>query len=477
MKSLKIILLAIITLTFTQRSNAQNLLWERIYDNPQEEFFVSTTYNFIKSNDNSLYILYSFKSINSQLSIPAVMKLTLDGNILWAFYKKCDVDVIPKLYIENEGVTIYGYRIKNSVSISLQKFSFDSSNSLISEGYDSVNMSLPQRNWGALFITKDSILLNISYRDNNIMIKEYDRNVKFIKTIILDTTFLSLHPYFAHQDRDSNIYIFGICLFKADQKNFIVKLTKDYKTIWTVVDTVEKDISNLNAVDFYDDGSFTLGGKIYPTYYKTDSTKHRLYMKHYSSDGVQLINKQFFENKKKYLFDIKRMQDSSFVFVGDTGIQGMASNFYAVKTDKYGEKIWEKTWGDTSDYNILNQCLFSENGLIYVLGRSNDRIYLACLNDFPEGTGLEDTGKAAIKPVYPNPASDMINIDIENKKENRVVICLYDIDGRFAGTLFDEAMAPGIYSISLSLPQMPPGCYNIAVNQDGQTTVRSIIIH
>ena len=76
------------------------------------------------------------------------------------------------------------------------------------------------------------------------------------------------------------------------------------------------------------------------------------------------------------------------------------------------------------------------------------------------GTRLVDaSGSVALKPVRPNPAGGMAEIEYEIVEEGRTRLAIVDLLGREVALLFDEEMAPGRYVVPFDASGLASGSY------------------
>jgi hypothetical protein len=466
---MKIFILIVLTIIITAYNLLpQNLLWEKVYNSPLGLIF-SEVVEIKESKDNNFYVISYLSDTLPGRYIPAIMKISPFGEILWSFHQINEKCIYPRFITENnDNLNLFGIRVRSfgfdEAGFTPYKYKFDSSNSLISESFETEVKGSILDNKGTILLTKDSLLLNISYRKNNILIKEYDVNANYIRDIRLDTTKIKYIPFMAFQDTDSNIYLLGQFTYSQDNKNFILKLDKDYKKIWLIEDTLESDNSYLFGVEYLPNNNFVITGRTQSRYI-ADSAKARLYIKVYNSDGELIVNKQYPSSRYRYVYDIKSNKNGCFIIAGDSGIYSYSKKYFnLIKTDSLGVIIWEKTWGDNSVMNYLRASLITKNNLIYVVGRRDSLMYIACLKDEPVGINEEYKNLISCSSVFPNPAKDFINIELENKRAENITIELYDNTGRQIKILFNDALPPGMFNLALPLPDIASDCYNIIIN-------------
>ncbi|MGB0424672.1 MAG: T9SS type A sorting domain-containing protein, partial [Flavobacteriales bacterium] len=76
--------------------------------------------------------------------------------------------------------------------------------------------------------------------------------------------------------------------------------------------------------------------------------------------------------------------------------------------------------------------------------------------------------------VYPNPAADVLSVEMELTQSSAVVLTLSDIAGRTVHT--EQANILGSSRISIPVEQLQAGVYTLAIQINGQQVVRKIIV-
>jgi plastocyanin len=79
--------------------------------------------------------------------------------------------------------------------------------------------------------------------------------------------------------------------------------------------------------------------------------------------------------------------------------------------------------------------------------------------------------------VYPNPASEKINVSFNVKKDNNVNIKLIDVLGNEVATLINEKMSAGEYREQLSIPsRISTGLYFVKISVGNDVAMKRISI-
>lgn len=90
-------------------------------------------------------------------------------------------------------------------------------------------------------------------------------------------------------------------------------------------------------------------------------------------------------------------------------------------------------------------------------------------------TGIEDLNEQNLFSVYPNPATDKINISLQNRINEEVVVNLISFTGARVATLFEGKLTSEVKL--LDLPKVPSGNYFVSVrSKNGIESFRKIMI-
>lgn len=87
--------------------------------------------------------------------------------------------------------------------------------------------------------------------------------------------------------------------------------------------------------------------------------------------------------------------------------------------------------------------------------------------------GLEEVSKVSFE-VYPNPATDVINV-VFNAKESDYVISLMDLQGRMVSTM-KLNNASGSQTLAFSTDNIAKGSYVVVVSSNNSTTTKNVVI-
>jgi hypothetical protein len=109
-----------------------------------------------------------------------------------------------------------------------------------------------------------------------------------------------------------------------------------------------------------------------------------------------------------------------------------------------------------------------ENMYVWLRNFTND--------DFVSYQKLKEKGKNTLL-IYPNPAKDVVTIRINLKKEENVLLTLYDLNGRLIKSLINEKLKNGESVINLDRKGIPSGTYTYSMITNKQKTNGKLILY
>ena len=88
--------------------------------------------------------------------------------------------------------------------------------------------------------------------------------------------------------------------------------------------------------------------------------------------------------------------------------------------------------------------------------------------------GVEEIEALNSLNVYPNPAVDQLNVQLDLNSNVALIVELSDITGRTVFT--KQNTANGVQNIQIPVQQLAAGMYNLEVTIDGQRLSRKVIV-
>lgn len=170
-------------------------------------------------------------------------------------------------------------------------------------------------------------------------------------------------------------------------------------------------------------------------------------------------------------------QSSSGTYLG-TLIAGTGSQIVGTKylthtsagTSGSGVKSWNFQWtapagqGDVTFYGAFNFTNSNNNQL-------GDVVLTDTYTVSPSTVGVTENAKDGIS-IYPNPVTDVININARDVDEE-IFVRLYSIDGR---KVLDNRYDSGQINVDLRGKSLTTGVYFLELERNGNQTVRKIMV-
>ena len=78
--------------------------------------------------------------------------------------------------------------------------------------------------------------------------------------------------------------------------------------------------------------------------------------------------------------------------------------------------------------------------------------------------------------VYPNPATNLVNVSLELQNQSNVQIDIYNVIGKLVSHEVYGNNSPGVIQEQINVEDWTPGIYEIRVTMDQRTTSKKIVI-
>jgi hypothetical protein len=138
----------------------------------------------------------------------------------------------------------------------------------------------------------------------------------------------------------------------------------------------------------------------------------------------------------------------------------------------YGELRWGDYTGMARLYGT-NSCFFS--GSYGSKNTYETTIAQLCVT---QTSGTNESLLAA-KPaitVFPNPATDIFNLDFELSERSHLNISIYDMHGKLVALLYDGTQNPGAQRFSFNKAALKSGIYSLVISNDKTESICKKII-
>jgi photosystem II stability/assembly factor-like uncharacterized protein len=97
------------------------------------------------------------------------------------------------------------------------------------------------------------------------------------------------------------------------------------------------------------------------------------------------------------------------------------------------------------------------------------------IEEMEPNTSLTEHRSSIECKVFPNPAKDLVNIDLHKKQSSPTLIQLYDNKGNLTTTLVDQLLESGSHAYLLNGEKLVRGLYYLLIKEDNSTVIKKII--
>jgi len=165
---------------------------------------------------------------------------------------------------------------------------------------------------------------------------------------------------------------------------------------------------------------------------------------------------------------------------GDVSGNHGSSDYWLVRTDANGVLLWQKTLGGSGGETTSGVRQTSDGGYV-VTGSSNstngDVTGNHGVEDFwvvklatDNATGISEINSDDVISVYPNPASDYVNIRIANAQAAKIAVL--NILGE---EMITQTVSPSSRNVSLAIDELPTGTYLIQLSTEKEITTSKFV--
>lgn len=200
--------------------------------------------------------------------------------------------------------------------------------------------------------------------------------------------------------------------------------------------------------------------------------------------GNQIWAKEYEVLEGQGLWHCKGLEDGTIVScgvsVGDDGSQAG----WLIKTDAEGDTLWTRTYNPSSLIDFIRFMLVMPNGDIVMLGngRAPGEVIqdgwilrvdsMGCLVENCFSVGVEEMDETGWFSIYPNPARDVVKIDLQHSITGVQHVSVTDVLGRERFSL-----SPFSLSETLEVSDWPDGIYLITLtDEDGSRYTERLVV-
>ncbi|UCE65799.1 MAG: T9SS type A sorting domain-containing protein [Candidatus Zixiibacteriota bacterium] len=235
------------------------------------------------------------------------------------------------------------------------------------------------------------------------------------------------------------------CLIKTDASG---------DSTWVKIHGAPGEPDEVYAVAQTDDGGYIMTGFYFWTV-KTDEYGDTLWTRHYAIGEVG------------YAYSIRQTNDGGFLLAGfiDPPFEDQGQ-LYIVKTDNYGNSMWEVEYGDRGREQCYDAIQTNDGGYMAAgytgsFGAGNHDVWILKFESetsVPEIVGFAPND-FALGNNYPNPFNSSTTIEFSLDKPQFVALTVYDLLGREINTLLEAEKPSGTHRIFFDASDLSSGVY------------------
>lgn len=287
---------------------------------------------------------------------------------------------------------------------------------------------------------------------------------------------------------------------KGPNDYWLLKLDANGNKTWdTIID--RNGYEMLAALHQTSDGGYILGGNsTSPSSNEkklaSDKDEFDYWIVKLDADGNKTWDKTIGGSGPDFLRTLQQTADGGYILGGTSfsGISGDKSqacqgdgDYWIVKLDADGNKIWDKTMGGNIHDELVSIRQISEG--TYILGGysgsgvSGDKSQVSRGNGYfdywvvklgASVTGIKEAETGLIVSIYPNPGNGKFNLQLSNLTVPSVRLIVSDMLGR---VVLEQELQVSDKQISreLTLPSTK-GTYLLQFNTGNQTTTRKVVV-
>ena len=472
-------LIMMLSISLSQGLNAQQLIWEKEFNNGDDNKGKCIT----TDNFGNIYVSgYSSHTYPYGLTI----KYNEDGDTLWTRRSEMPItDIVCDSY----GNIIIAGEIFSEDSLRINMIKFDPDGNIL-WSYKSSGIYLLESSVFLAVDSKDNIVICCTFdsefgNDYEILTLKYTSNAGFIWANYYDA-YYEEYPVAVTIDNADNILVLGSSNRSRDYDWCILKYDEFGDSLWARrVDVGDYDHPSCIDTDF--DGNVYVGGSVgsINEFYERKINK-------YNPNGELIWSKEF---KDTLGYNVGSMinikTDSNYVFVAgtysyDDSSGGPWTEYYVAKLNLNMDYIW--TYQKISNENMSNivaDMTIDISGNIIVTGRTKqypnetmENYYTIKIKDIK--TGLNESiifpHSVELYQNYPNPFNPITTVEFALPEPQNIKLQIFDISGRLVETLINGYKEAGNWAVKWDGSRYSSGIYICKLQASNNFLSRKIVL-
>lgn len=262
---------------------------------------------------------------------------------------------------------------------------------------------------------------------------------------------------------------------------YIVRTNSLGDTLWTRTYGVSDDERGWSA-DAVDDSGFIVGGIV--THGVPPTWTSRFFLVRMGEDGDTLWTKTIDGATNESRFSVRHTREGGFAFVGTTFLPGSNEDVLLMKTDRWGQTQWWRSFGRPyiDSGSSLEQC--ADGGFIIagMVAENTFDAYLVKTDEAGLITGVAG-GTATGEPLtfhlaqnYPNPFNPSTTLSFSIPHSSVVVLKIYNVLGQEVRVLVNEKRETGTHIVQFNAEGLASGVYVCRIEIGGQATSQKMLL-
>jgi hypothetical protein len=252
------------------------------------------------------------------------------------------------------------------------------------------------------------------------------------------------------------------CLIKADASG---------DSTWVKVYGRPGDPDEVYAVAQTADGGYILTGLYFWTV-RTDQNGDTLWTRYYGGGEIGCA------------FSIQQTTDGGFLLAGFVDpLYEDEGQFYIVKTDDYGNSMWEVEYGGDGREHCYDAVQTDDGGYMAAgytgsFGAGNHDVWIVKFESETSVPGIVERIPAGISLSnnYPNPFNSTTIIEFSLDRPQSVNLAVYDMLGREIKTLLNEKKPAGKHRILFDASSLPSGVYFYRLQTGNEVETKRMVL-